>query len=102
MRAIDSPLKITLRKMILRQETQHYSIFFIHPVLYRIFIPFSYGLFDMDDLKALPISEILSEDGLLIIWLTNNKAVHENLTRILEHWDLKEITKWHWLKVLIG
>uniref|UniRef100_A0A914DDW0 Uncharacterized protein n=1 Tax=Acrobeloides nanus TaxID=290746 RepID=A0A914DDW0_9BILA len=57
-----------------------------------------YGWFDMDDLKALPISEILSEDGLLIIWLTNNKAVHENLTRILEHWDLKEITKWHWLK----
>ena len=53
----------------------------------------------MDELDSLPISELLTEDGVLAIWLTNNTAVHSKLQIVLKKWGLSEITKWHWLKV---
>lgn len=56
----------------------------------------------VDDIISLPISNLLMDDGLLCIWLSNNENVHLKIKKIIdENWDLVEIALWHWLKVFL-
>ncbi|KAE9551713.1 hypothetical protein FO519_005077 [Halicephalobus sp. NKZ332] len=59
----------------------------------------SYNSFQIEDLLDLPVDSLLSDDGYLVIWLTNNPTVYDYLPTILESWDLEKIVTWHWLKI---
>jgi hypothetical protein len=49
--------------------------------------------------RNLPIPSILMPNGLLCLWVTNSQNAFRLAYSILEHWELKLIAQWHWLKV---
>jgi len=72
---------------------------------HKPFMPwfYRYECFEISDLQKLPIDRLLSQnnEGLLCIWLTNSRKVHDSALRIIEEeWDLVPVAKWHWLKVV--
>jgi len=60
----------------------------------------TYECFEISDLQKLPIDKLLPKEGLLCLWLTNSRNVHDSAMRVLEkEWDLVPVANWHWLKV---
>lgn len=56
-------------------------------------------MFQLEDLCDLPIENIISKNGIVIIWLTNNPKVHSFIDELFENWDLKKLVIFHWLKI---
>ena len=51
-------------------------------------------------LGALPVGRLLRRDGLLAMWVTNDrKLVHAAQGELLESWGLEYVSTWYWLKV---
>ncbi|XP_057663277.1 N(6)-adenine-specific methyltransferase METTL4 [Diorhabda carinulata] len=60
----------------------------------------SYKMIYNDDLKQLPIENLLSDDGLLVVWCTNSKQnSNALLTDLFPHWNVEFVSKWYWLKI---
>uniref|UniRef100_A0AC34GT72 Uncharacterized protein n=1 Tax=Panagrolaimus sp. ES5 TaxID=591445 RepID=A0AC34GT72_9BILA len=60
----------------------------------------TYNTFQIDDLYDLPIDSLCASSKTpVIIWLTNNSAIHSTIDSILESWGLKKYGIFHWLKV---
>lgn len=59
-----------------------------------------YRMMYCEDLKNIPIGDLLSDDGLVAIWCTNSQQ-HMNslLNDVFSEWGLKLIAKLFWLKV---
>lgn len=59
-----------------------------------------YEMMYCDDIKAIPLENLLSDDGLLAVWCTNSQ---QNLDRLLkdifEKWNVTLIAKLFWIKV---
>ncbi|KAL3074220.1 hypothetical protein niasHS_015050 [Heterodera schachtii] len=69
----------------------------------RTYQMFKAGRFSLDNLfdrlGHLPIPQLLADDGLFCIWLTNSKTAHEMAQELLEKWELRRLAQWHWLKI---
>ncbi|KHN81297.1 Methyltransferase-like protein 4 [Toxocara canis] len=60
----------------------------------------SYAIFDDErDLLELRINELLSDNGLLAIWVTNDKKLKRYVKDIIESYGLVRLAYCHWLKV---
>uniref|UniRef100_A0A1I7YQY9 Methyltransferase-like protein 4 n=1 Tax=Steinernema glaseri TaxID=37863 RepID=A0A1I7YQY9_9BILA len=59
----------------------------------------TYSMFDETDLAELRIPELLSEKGLLAMWVTNSYKAQAAAKKIIGEWGLQIIATWHWLKV---
>ncbi|KAI4466635.1 n6-adenosine-methyltransferase [Holotrichia oblita] len=63
----------------------------------------TYAMMYNDDLKGLPIEDLISETGLVIVWCTNSTSHLSYLKEvILEKWKVKYMRKWYWMKVTIA
>lgn len=59
-----------------------------------------YKMLDNEDIMSLPIDQLLSEEGLVVIWCTNSPSHRAAIeTEMLVKWNLELITIWHWVKV---
>ncbi|VDM50053.1 unnamed protein product [Toxocara canis] len=59
-----------------------------------------YAIFDDErDLLELRINELLSDNGLLAIWVTNDKKLKRYVKDIIESYGLVRLAYCHWLKV---
>lgn len=58
-----------------------------------------YGTFDDSALFELRLQELLQNDGLIVVWITNNIHIRSNVTDFLSHHGLRRLAIWHWLKV---
>ena len=48
------------------------------------------------------MNDLLSEQGVLAIWLTNKQKYHDFVTEhLLPYWNLELLGHWHWMKVSI-
>jgi len=55
------------------------------------------------DLKKICMNELLSNDGIVVIWVTNKQKYIEFVKNILfPHWNLKIIAHWHWIKLTVS
>ncbi|KAL2070220.1 hypothetical protein VTL71DRAFT_13246 [Oculimacula yallundae] len=55
-----------------------------------------------DLLSSIPIHDLLAEDGLVAIWITNRDSFREMVIGeggLFEEWDVRSIEEWVWLKV---
>ena len=48
--------------------------------------------------RSIPMNNILSENGLAVIYCTNSKRHQTAIQEWLKNWNLAQITKWYWLK----
>ena len=63
----------------------------------------SYEMLENDIIShQLDIDELLSPDGVLVIYCTNSKKNQNSITEWLDKWKLVYVTKWYWLKVIIN
>ncbi|KHJ39887.1 MT-A70 protein [Trichuris suis] len=61
---------------------------------------FSYSTTKEPDLQELKIDTLLENNGLLVIWFTNNERVMRYACdNLLPSWHMQIIGIWHWLKV---
>lgn len=52
------------------------------------------------DLSVIPVDDILSPEGLVIVWCTNSPQHLKDLREeIFPKWGVRFLTKWYWLKV---
>ena len=49
--------------------------------------------------RSIPINNLLSENGLVVIYCTNSKRHQTAIQDWLTNWNLAQVTKWYWLKV---
>ena len=49
--------------------------------------------------RSIPMNNILSENGLAVIYCTNSKRHQTAIQEWLKKWNLVQVTKWYWLKV---
>lgn len=53
-----------------------------------------------DELKAIPIENLLHDNGLVIVWCTNSLQHLQALQNdIFPKWNVQFVAKWYWLKV---
>ena len=49
--------------------------------------------------RSIPMNNLLSENGLAVIYCTNSKRHQTAIQEWLTNWKLVQVTKWYWLKV---
>jgi len=49
--------------------------------------------------QSIPMNNLLSENGLVVIYCTNSKRHQTAIQEWLTNWNLVQVTKWYWLKV---
>ena len=49
--------------------------------------------------RSIPMNNLLSENGLVVIYCTNSKRHQTAIQEWLTNWNLVQVTKWYWLKV---
>ncbi|TMS35303.1 hypothetical protein L596_002734 [Steinernema carpocapsae] len=59
----------------------------------------TYSMFSNDDLMKLGIPKLLTDQGLLAIWVTNSERVQAAAESALKKWGLTLVARWHWLKI---
>lgn len=65
-----------------------------------LFYILSYEYFNLEELDVLPLNNLCTNNGLICIWLTNNKRIHEHVENVLKNeWNFQIIGQWHWIKV---
>jgi hypothetical protein len=61
-----------------------------------------YKWLDKYDICHLPVNQLLSDGGLVAIWVTNKRQlVHWVIDHLIPHWSLEYIGEWTWIKVHI-
>ncbi|XP_072385204.1 N(6)-adenine-specific methyltransferase METTL4 isoform X1 [Diabrotica undecimpunctata] len=59
-----------------------------------------YSMMYNEDLKNLPIGDLLSDEGLVAVWCTNSKQnLDALLNEVFPKWNVQFTAKWFWLKV---
>uniref|UniRef100_A0A0N5AQ06 MT-A70 family protein n=1 Tax=Syphacia muris TaxID=451379 RepID=A0A0N5AQ06_9BILA len=58
-----------------------------------------YDIFNEAVLFELRLRELLSSNGIVVLWLTNNSRVHSIAEQFLAHHSLRKLAVWYWLKV---
>jgi len=58
-----------------------------------------YKMMDNHFIQQIPVPKLLSEEGLVMIWCSNNRRHRCALESWLENWNLKQISIWYWLKL---
>lgn len=59
-----------------------------------------YGLMTTEDIKAMPISELMDDNAHLYLWVTNSN-IDEGL-EVVKAWGFRYITLFHWIKPKMG
>lgn len=60
----------------------------------------AYPMMYNEQLKAIPMMQLLKEDGLVAVWCTNSPThLRELQEEIFPSWGLQPLGKWFWLKV---
>ena len=49
--------------------------------------------------RSIPMNNLLSENGLVVIYCTNSKRHQTAIQEWLTNWNLVQVAKWYWLKV---
>ncbi|KAK7073384.1 Methyltransferase-like protein 4 [Halocaridina rubra] len=58
-----------------------------------------YETMNVSDILKIPVPELLSYDGLLVVWCTNNENHLRELMEGLRNWHVHVIATWYWIKV---
>ncbi|KAG8197170.1 hypothetical protein JTE90_011329 [Oedothorax gibbosus] len=59
-----------------------------------------YSTLSCESLLDLPIEDLCSPGCLIVLWVTNNEAQMNFITKVLfNKWKVSNFTGWHWLKV---
>ncbi|KAL7637419.1 UNVERIFIED_CONTAM: hypothetical protein RMT77_012147 [Armadillidium vulgare] len=59
----------------------------------------SYSMMSVEEVLKIPLASVLTDDSLVLFWVTNSTSIMEDLLRMLKTWDLELVTTWYWLKV---
>ncbi|KTW28438.1 hypothetical protein T552_01701 [Pneumocystis carinii B80] len=60
----------------------------------------AYSLSSIYTLMKIPIQKLLSKKGIIGIWVTNNKSIHEFVeNKLFKKWKMSKSGSWCWLKV---
>ncbi|XP_018334648.1 methyltransferase-like protein 4 isoform X2 [Agrilus planipennis] len=60
----------------------------------------AYTMIYNEDLKKLPLENMISDHGIVVVWCTNsNKHQTALLNDIFMKWQVKFYTKWYWIKI---
>ncbi|KAG7163223.1 N(6)-adenine-specific methyltransferase METTL4-like [Homarus americanus] len=58
-----------------------------------------YDMMTVADILHLPVADLLSDGGLLVIWCTNNNSIVQEFLQGLHAWGVELVATWYWLKV---
>lgn len=56
-------------------------------------------MMSVEEVLKIPLASVLTDDSLVLFWVTNSTSIMEDLLRMLKTWDLELVTTWYWLKV---
>lgn len=60
----------------------------------------SYSMMYNDELKMLPIENLITKNGIVVVWCTNSISHLNYMKReIFKKWNVEYIKKWYWIKV---
>ena len=58
-----------------------------------------YCLLENQDLVDIPVEKFLCEDGIVLVWTTNNRRHREAVDEMFLRWDVVKLTIWYWVKL---
>ncbi|XP_065834675.1 N(6)-adenine-specific methyltransferase METTL4-like isoform X2 [Oscarella lobularis] len=59
-----------------------------------------YESLPLSQIRKLPIRELLSSRGLVLLWITNRKAhIEYAKTSLFPTWNVELVAKWYWIKI---
>ena len=58
-----------------------------------------YGMLDNQDLLNIPVEKFLRDDGIVLVWTTNNRRHREAVEEMMRRWEVERLTTWYWLKL---
>ncbi|XP_066253507.1 N(6)-adenine-specific methyltransferase METTL4 [Euwallacea similis] len=65
--------------------------------------PHAYDMMFNCNLQAIPIEDLLSDSGIVVVWCTNSSQHLNFLTNtIFPKWKVSLIAKWYWLKITLS
>ena len=62
-----------------------------------------YSSLSLFDISAIPLPSLLSDDAIVIVWVTNRRSLVERVRDFsFPKWNVEFITEWQWLKVALN
>lgn len=92
----------TILPMFLKQSLQKYDLVTMDPPWFNQSAArgSKYSQLDCFDLLKLPIPQIVTDNGLVCVWVSNNVKYHRFVVKkLFKRWELEVIGQWVWLKV---
>ena len=58
-----------------------------------------YCMLGNEDLTNIPVGKFLRDDGIVLVWTTNNRRHRDAVEEMLRRWEVVKLTTWYWLKL---
>ena len=58
-----------------------------------------YRMLDNQDLLTMPVEKFLRDDGIVLVWTTNNRRHRGAVEEMMRRWEVTKLTTWYWLKL---
>ena len=58
-----------------------------------------YDMLGNEDLLNIPVGNFLREDGIVLVWTTNNRRHRDAVEEMLRRWEVVKLTTWFWVKL---
>ena len=58
-----------------------------------------YCMLDNQELLNIPVERFLHDDGIVMVWTTNNRRHRGAVEEMMRRWEVSKLTTWYWLKL---
>ncbi len=61
----------------------------------------SYHMMENEVLEDMELSELMTEDAVVVVWVTNKERHRESVRMMFSKWGMTMAASWNWIKVTV-